>query len=105
MDFGKASGSEELGILGKDDVGFYGGKGGVGRWFQDGLGCGRVAWNAGSLGGFGDGIRGGLRAIRGSGFSGKEEEGELQNFRGRREGFGWLSALDSLTLSNDEKRR
>ena len=35
--------------------------------------------------------------------SGKEEEEELENFRGRREGFGWLPTLDSLTLSDDEK--
>ena len=40
----------------------------------------------------------GLRAVGCSGFGGMEEEEEAWIFNGRRKGFGWLSALDSLTL-------
>ena len=40
-----------------------------------------------------------MRVVGCSGSGGKEEEEEAWIFSGRREGFGWLSALDSLTLS------
>ena len=67
------------------------GNGGVGGWFQGGLGRGLGGCEAGCLCEIGGGIEGALLGRWRSGFSGKEEEEELSFSVGKKEKNGcWM---------------